>query len=212
MSSIRCLSAVAGLVVSVALVSGCKTASIKTQSVSKELAVHAASAQPIGYTRTTKDLKGKIRDAELVSVEGELYQYKTSDGYEWTNYTNPMLPSPTYSGDDWGKGTQKMTKVKGAMFPLVVGNKMSYTVSGKSSKNPNGWSESRKCEVKSQERVQVEAGEFDTFKVVCNSEWRKRTFYFSPELNDIVLYRDTHKTDSQRNRGWEVVAVTSPAS
>ena len=212
MSPQRSVSALIALLVSVALVSGCKTASIKTQPVSKKLAAHPASAQPIGYTRTTKSLKGKIRDGELVAVEGELYRYKTSDGYEWTNYTNPMLPSPTFSGADWGTGTQKMTKVEGAMFPLVVGNKMSYTVKGKSSKNTKGWSDNRKCEVKSQERVQVEAGEFDAFKIVCNSEWRQRVYFFAPEVNDIVWYRSIHKTDSQKTEGWEAVALSSPTS
>ncbi len=202
-------SVVFSLVVSSAVLSGCKASNINTTPVGKELAAYSVSPQALNYVRTTKDLKGKVRSAELHSIENDLYHYKTSDGYAWANYLNPMLPSPTFSGEDWGTGTQEMTKVKGAMFPLVVGNKMSYTVKGESTKWPDGWNETRKCEVKSQERVTTEAGEFDTFKVICNSEWRQRIFYFAPEINDIVLHRNIHKTEPQKNSGWDLVGISS---
>jgi hypothetical protein len=202
----------AALAVAGIIVSGCQATAIKTQPVSKELAVHPVSAQPVGYKRSTKDMDGTVRTVEVVSVENDLYQYKSTDGYEWTNLTNPMLPSPTFSGEDWGTGTQKMTNVKGAMFPLQVGNKMSFTVVGKSDKWPDGWNEVRKCEVESQERVTVVAGDFDAYKVVCKSEKRTRVYFFAPELNDIVWYRNTHKTDSSKTNGWELAEAPGAES
>ena len=102
-----------------------------------------------------------------------------------------------------------MENVKGALFPLEVGNKMSFNVVGKSTNWPDGWKEKRTCKVTAQERVTVEAGDFDAFKVVCNDEWRTRTWYFSPSVNDIVWQRSIHKTEPERNSGWE---LTTPAS
>lgn len=194
------------------IVSGCQSASIKTQPVSKELAAHPEIAQTIGYKRTTKDIDGTVRTSEVVAVKNDLFEYKTTDGYEWTNYSNPMLPGPTFSGADWGTGTQKMSAVKGSMFPLKIGNKMSFTVTGKSDKWPDGWIEKRKCKVESQERVTVVAGEYDAFKVVCDSERRKRVYFFSPEINDIVWHRNTHKTDPSRTTGWELFETPGAGS
>jgi hypothetical protein len=201
---------VSGCVAGVVVMTGCMNAGVKTAPVSKELVMHSASPQALGYSRTTKSLKGKVRTAKLHSIENDLYHYKTDDGYEWTNYLNPILPSPAFSGDEWGTGTQEMSDVEGALFPLAVGNKMQFMVTGNSTKSSTGWKEERDCEVESQERVTTEGGEFDAFKVVCNSEWRKRTYYVAPELNDIVLHRNIHKTDPQKNSGWELAAA--PAS
>jgi len=208
----RAVNTVAALAVTGIILSGCQATSIKTQPVSKELAAHPVSAQPVGYKRTTKDMDGTVRTAEVISFENGLYQYQTTDGYEWTNHSNPMLPSPTFSGEKWGTGEQKMTNVDGAMFPLQVGNKMSFTVVGESDKWPDGWKDKRKCKVESQERVTVIAGDFDAFKVVCTSDKRTRVYFFSPELNDIVWYRNTHRTERAKTNGWELVEVPGPKS
>lgn len=208
----RAINKVAALAVAGAILGGCQATSIKTQPVSKELAAHPVSAQPVGYKRTTKDIDGTVRTAEVVSFENELYQYETTDGYKWTNYSNPMLPSPTFSGEDWGTGTQKMTNVKGSMFPLQVGNKMSFTVVGQSDKWPDGWNDPRRCKVESQERVTVIAGDFDAFKIVCTSKNRTRVYFFAPDVNDIVWHRNTHRTEPDKTSGWELVEVPGTES
>ncbi|MEM7256659.1 MAG: hypothetical protein AAF404_04645 [Pseudomonadota bacterium] len=185
----------------------CQMGGIKTSPVSKELVSHPAAVQVVGYQRTTKFLKGEVRTAEAVSIEGDVVFFKTDDGHEWKNLINPMLPSPYYSGPDWGTGSQEISDIEGGMFPPTVGNTTSFTASGKSDRTPEGWSEKRDCEVESQERVSIEAGELDTFKVVCKSEWREREYYFSPSLNDIVLFRSAHKTDPKKSRGWELAKL-----
>jgi hypothetical protein len=193
------------------IVAACQASSggLKTEPVSAPMPAFSVKANSVGYTRTTKNHKGETATSELVSIEGDLYNFESSTGATWTNYANPILPSPKWSGEDWGVGTQSIEEVEGALFPLEVGNTMSFYVVGKSTKWPDGWKDKRDCEVKAQERISVEAGDFDAFKVVCNDEWRARTYYFSPEVNDIVWYRSVHKKNPDRNTGWELSSLPS---
>jgi len=191
------------------ILSGCQAGGgVKTEPVSAVMPAYPVKPNAVGYTRTTKSIKGKVNTTKLVSVEGDLYNFESSSGATWTNYANPILPSPQWTAEEWGTGSQRLENVKGAMFPLEVGNKMSFNVVGESTKYPDGWRENRKCEVVAQELVTVEAGDFDAFKVVCNDQWRKRTWYFSPAVNDIVWSRSIHKENPEQNSGWE---LTTPS-
>lgn len=192
------------------VVAGCQAGGgVKTEPVSAEMPAYPIKPNAVGYTRNTRDIKGKSYTSTLVSVDGELYNFESDDGSSWTNYANPLLPSPKWSGEEWGTGTQSMENVKGSLFPLEVGNKMAFNVVGESTKYPDGWNDRRTCEVTAQARVTIEAGDFDAFKVICNDEWRKRTWYFAPEVNDIIWHRSVHKKNPERNNGWE---LTTPAS
>ena len=142
---------------------------------------------------------GQVTD-EIMSISNGNIVWQRSDGSAWITATNFALPATRWSdptNDGAGNGEQKASEIKGAMFPLKVGNKMSMRVKGKSDKHPEGWDQRRNCEAKSQENITVPAGSYDAFRVVCESGRRKQTFFYSPKLGQIV-YDQEHHTDKGR--------------
>jgi len=208
MNHAKKLIAFASLVASAFVLTGCGKTNIQpetVQPVSATMAAHPLTPEAIGQKRVTKDLSGNITTFEVVSAENSLTRTVSDDGHEYTNLPNIILPSPSFSGAKWGEGKQSISSVKGELFPLTVGNKMSFMVNGESTKWPDGWKNKRVCEVESQERITVVAGEYDAFRIVCDEKQRKRVMYFSPEINTLVWYKNVHKTDPSKTTGWEMV-------
>lgn len=104
----------------------------------------------VGATRTMVDLTGEETVDTIVSIDGDQVSWESNLGVKWTTYKNFALPSLSWSTKRFGTGTQSIGVVQGELFPLVVGNTSSVSVSGKSSDWPDGWKQQSKCEVKSQ--------------------------------------------------------------
>ena len=136
------------------------------------------------------------RTDEVVSIREGSPVWRSSNGSKWISSANIVLPASSWSSpgkeEGFGNGEQSATEIRGAMFPLKVGNEMSMRVQGKSDSWPDGWDHRRNCEAKSQENITVPAGTFDTYKIVCVSGKRTRTFFFAPELGHIVYYNNYH--------------------
>ena len=114
---------------------------------------------------------------------GPSYSYKNCDGYTATQEVEPPSESP---------------------YPISVGKSWSYVYSGIWEGEP--WKDTRKCSVEATARVTVPLGDFDTFKVVCNDRWTRRTWYVSPEVGRSVKYERYHKR--RRSTNWlELVRV-----
>lgn len=76
----------------------------------------------------------------------------------------------------------------GETWPLEVGKSWRYTTSGLTSRGRRWKSSESECLVESSVRVEIEAGAFDTYKVVCRYPNLKKTWYISPRLESAVIY------------------------
>ena len=63
------------------------------------------------------------------------------------------------------------------------------------------------------------AGEYDTYKLVCEDEWIKRTYWISPKLGHSVAIKREHKTMGVAQANWfnieqsymmELVKIVAP--
>lgn len=107
-----------------------------------------------------------------------------------------------------------------SLWPLAVGNRTHHDevnkwgVPGIYEKNAVAtW----KCSVDNTEQVEVPAGRFDTWKIVCSrfskttrasnpKTWEEKTFHFAPAIGHWVLLEQTFN-DSKRRIRKELVAV-----
>ena len=143
------------------------------------------------YVWQTKD--GLVTD-EVVAIRDGLVSWESSDGGSWTGSSDFALPATRWSDPaEYGDGEQAATEIRGAVFPLAVGNDMTMTVEGRSDRYPEGWRNRRDCEVESQENITVPAGSFDSYKVVCVSGKRTRTYFYAPEVGYVVYYLSYHE-------------------
>ena len=64
------------------------------------------------------------------------------------------------------------------------------------------WSTHQTCEVDSQVRLAVPAGEFDTYKIVCQDRWSDEIWYIAPESEELVHFQRYHR-EADRFTKWE---------
>ena len=79
-----------------------------------------------------------------------------------------VSPATSYKDDRGFSGTQRL--VKGdpmELYPIKVGNKVNFTVTGEAPSRGWKWTHSTACDVTGTERVKAALGEFDTFVVTC---------------------------------------------
>ena len=161
----------------------------------------AKPEQKIGGTWTAlKD--GIVYSETLIARNGDLATYRNGDGCEWTDLYWGFAPTLTWANCP-GAGANKITKVAGELWPLEVGKAVSYDYSGVG-KDGSPWQAVWRCEVEAQERITVPAGEYDTFKVVCDNPWTNSTTHVAPRVNNVVAIIRTQKDQNQTSR-YEMV-------
>ncbi len=141
----------------------------------------------------------------------EMYTVRRDDGCSWTRMTYMFAPSLKWNNCEDSNGTQKITETKGSPWPLSDKTEFQYTFTGKWSDGMGQpWRSTWKCKVDKQVRVKVPAGEYDTYKLVCEDEWNKRTYWISPELGHRVAFEENHKIYISRWYMLELVKVVNP--
>jgi len=153
---------------------------------------------------------GKEYSSFYDSVDAETTMVKDSEDCSWTSMTARMAPSLSWNHCNGSSGTQKITKTKGSPWPLSTKNKFQYGFRGKRSDSGKPRTSTRKCKVDGQERVEVPAGEFNTYKVVCKDQWNKRTIWVPPELGHGVAFKKKHNTDNSRSYMLELGCFGTP--
>ncbi|MEO1407631.1 MAG: hypothetical protein AAFV54_14240, partial [Pseudomonadota bacterium] len=96
----------------------------------------------------------------------------------------------------------------GETWPLQLGRSWSYTVSGLDHRGTRWRSRKAKCFVDSAVQVTIEAGSFDTYKVVCRSMGVRETWYMSPSLGTFAIY--IREPDAYQTEYIEYVALDLP--
>lgn len=133
----------------------------------------------------------------VVAVEGEKVYWRSDRGDEQVTGHDPLLPATEWKNPDQGGGRRIISDIKGALFPLEVGNRMTFTskvenwttrdgVAGEPQTLQTNWS----CNVASRERVDVQAGSFESFRIQCGRfKPSELVFYYAPRIGHYVVTR-----------------------
>ena len=100
---------------------------------------------------------------------------------------NLLMPAASWSSEGRGQGSREITQVQGGLFPLAVGNTMSFKAVTSANISPYRWESFWSCSVINRGFVTVVAGEFDAYVITCSrSSLDEVTFYFAPKLGHYV--------------------------
>ena len=105
-------------------------------------------------------------------------------------------------------GFQRINAVEGEIWPLRLGNRISYDVNGYDMSGRT-WVGTRDCIVWDEVKVRTMTGTHETFMVKCNDPWMQITWYVSPELRQVVMRRIYDKAGERIVR-WELDDVKRP--
>ena len=181
------------------IISGCAvTTSVEENpSVSElppmEKPTYSANQRIIELDNVTE--KERYYDITEVRSDGS-FAGINQNGCSWENYGDLVSPALSWTNcsDDpeWHSGENRDIKKKGEIWPLAVGNKVSYTYAQINARGENTGRTTRKCKVDDIVNIGVAAGQLDTYKVTCKrvkGSWSQtHVFYFSPEFNSSTKY------------------------
>jgi hypothetical protein len=133
----------------------------------------------------------------VVSVEGEKVFWRSDKGDEQVTGHDPLMPALQWKNPGRGGGRRTISDVKGALFPLTEPGNMTFTsrVENWTMKDgqatpPQKWEYNWSCKVSGEETVEVPAGKFDTYKVICGRyKPTELEFFYSPEIGHYVVMR-----------------------
>lgn len=148
-----------------------------------------------------------VKDKEVVvtndSLERGVVKQSRSDGCRWTTLVWGFAPPSRWSGCNGSSGRRKITNVRGEIWPLRIGKKISYSFTA-NNQSGNNWKGTQTCRVASQVRIPTASGTHDTFKVVCEDPWTTRIWYVSPKL-ETTIYYVRHRRDKDVTTTFEMV-------
>lgn len=133
----------------------------------------------------------------VVSVEGEKVFWRSDKGDEQVTGHDPLMPALQWNNPGRGGGRRTISDIKGALFPLTEPGNMTFTsrVENWTMKDgqatpPQKWEYNWSCKVAGQESVEVPAGKFDTYKVICGRyKPTELEFFYAPSIGHYVVMR-----------------------
>lgn len=133
----------------------------------------------------------------VVEVEGEKVFWRSDRGDEQVTGHDPLLPAIEWKNPTQGGGRRKISDMKGSLFPLKAGNRMTFTSEVESWTTTDGtasdvqtWRYNWSCSVSSPETIEVQAGTFETYKVQCGRyKPTELVFYYAPRIGHYVVTR-----------------------
>jgi len=149
----------------------------------------------------------------IESVDAEKYRVRGSDGCRHTRMTDMFGPVLVWSNCHGAgrSGTQEIIKTTGNPWPLSEKTEFEYEFTGKWDDGFGAqWHQNQKCKVDKQVRVKVPAGEFDTYKLICDDPGLKWTYWISPELGHHVALERIYKHLISRSYMLELIKVVNP--
>jgi hypothetical protein len=187
----------------VLVVSGC-AGGPDTKPVTAQLPPAELGQYPAGTKWQGIDKDGQQVTTTLVATDGNVLQFENSSGCKWSENAGVFAPSLSWKDCDGTSGIQTIQSTEGNIWPLKVGNTQSWTLTGKDSRGEN-WTTTRACAVKSTEKVTVPAGSFDAYHIECSDTWATMTFYYSPQLKDMLYFQRVHKKKGLKSK-WQYVS------
>lgn len=133
----------------------------------------------------------------VVSVEGERVYWRSDKGDEQVTGHDPLLPALEWKNPGKGGGRRVISDIKGSLFPLTEPGNMTFTsnvenwtIKDGQATPPQKWEYNWSCKVAGQETVEVPAGTFETYRVICGRyKPSELEFYYSPEIGHYVVMR-----------------------
>jgi hypothetical protein len=146
------------------------------------------------------------------SVNETNHSARESNGCSWTRMTGKFAPTlEWYDCYQDRSGAQEIINTMGNPWPLSENTEFQYEFTGKWDDGFGAkWHQTRKCKVDKQVRVNVPAGEFDTYKLICEDPSLKWTYWISPKLGHRVAYELENKSFLSRSYMAELVKVVNP--
>lgn len=185
--------AIMAVSVSALALAACQTTSIQEQPATNvNLAPAERNALAEGEVSKTKRLRNGVELVTTVSLaKPGVYKWEVSDGcYGTSTVGDRFAPSLSWNkcgtNANWNTGTAVINSKSGELWPLKVGNKVSYSLTstshtGRTSDNV------RNCEVTAAVNVTAAGKSYDAYKVVCNDRSNRRTYYYAPSVENVVL-------------------------
>ncbi len=178
-------------------------APIETKPVTAPLGSAALPERHVGQTLTYLDDAGKEVDSTVETVSGQRVSWQSADGWTWTALSPLDFNSAiTWKRPDGSEGQQEYTPDPGTLFPLAVGKTLTVSYQGvNAGKSYRG---QQRCTVKEEAQIEVPAGAFDTFVIVCltggdlSHPYSTATYYYAPAIGAPVLQKIEEKGQSAR--------------
>ncbi len=134
----------------------------------------------------------EVRDGEV--------DWVADSGETQTTTHNPLMPAIAWKSESRGSGRRLISDVSGSIFPLQVGNKMTFKSTVSTDTPPYAWEFDWVCEVTSEAIVEAAAGNFNTFEVKCGRDRPDEvTFFYSPRAAHYV------RLDSVNTKGGGII-------
>lgn len=165
-----------------------------------EVSGEPTSLQAVGDSRKTLRLRdGKEVAQTGTRIDKDTIEVMREDGCSWRRSTadiyGPSLAWNNCSKGKWGSGEATEIKKSGRLWPLKVGNKVSYEYTAVNSMGHRNLSAFRKCEVTGTEMVKAGGKDYPTYRVVCSEHSGSRVYNYAPEVQTTVFM------ERKRNRG-----------
>lgn len=150
------------------------------------------------------------------AVDGDMVAWRGQDDSGFRASRNFVLPRVF-----WRTGTRigmrRLSAAPDILWPLTVGRRASFTADAvlmrdSDRQDRTAWRETWDCEVAGIETVDVPAGRFDTFRVVCFRQVRprgvawRRVWHYAPAVRHYIRRIDSH-SDGSPPRVVDLVAV-----
>jgi hypothetical protein len=147
------------------------------------------------------------RTERIVETSFGLAHWRGADDFTFTTTNNLLLPRTAWH-DAQQRGERTMSVVPTALFPLSRGNSVAFKAQRRTTDSRSGTTadltESWQCRVGDTERVTIQLGTFDTFRVVCSlstgaePQGIVRTFYYAPAIDYYVRRVDRIGADQSQ--------------
>jgi len=136
----------------------------------------------------------------VTEVRGDEVDWVADSGETQTTTHNPLMPAITWRSESRGSGRRLISDVSGTLFPLQVGNKMTFKSTVSTDIPPYAWEFDWVCEVTAEAVVDAAAGNFNTYEVKCGRDRPDEvTFFYSPRAAHYV------RLDSVNNKGGGII-------
>ena len=155
------------------------------------------------YKFDNPDITWTVRDANDYQII-----WADNSGGQQVSYPNPILPALEWSSVRRGNGTRKISDIDGDIFPLDVGNVMTFRSQVEASGGQNGqnisWEFDWRCEVVDHiANYPTLVGSYHVYNVLCGRDGRNEiSFYYAPRIGFYVrmeIFDEAGKPPTVRN-------------
>lgn len=174
------------------LLAGNAFALTELESITELPPMPGPDSRRIGWEWHFIDQNGKAGHMRKIAGDDKQASYERTDGCQWTRSTSGFAPAIKWSNCP-STGSSSVNILKNSLWPLQIGNSITYKVSGNSSLIGRAWSSRRSCKVNGMVKISIVSGEYDTYKVICEERWGTRTWWLAPEVGTAVAYQQKTK-------------------